>query len=80
MQSEIKVYENVQTEVLKLANINKQIWETSITHYLQGNEKFIRKVLKQSTNSPFTFHGNETADDIIHHFVTSTQWALDMLS
>lgn len=58
INQEIEKYKDVQDSTLKKVKINEQIWNASMDQYLPSGEEYIRKALRFSLSSPFTFNGS----------------------
>ena len=62
IMKEIESYKDVQDTVLKKVKINEQIWNSSMEQYLPPGEQYIKKALRFSLSSPFTFEGPQSSE------------------
>ena len=61
---EIALYKEAQDMVLKVVKINDKIWNLSMEEYLPSGEQYIKKALKFSLQSPFTFDGRQSLSEV----------------
>jgi hypothetical protein len=62
IQQEIDNYKRVYEQILKRVKINDAVWNNSMDAYLPAGEQYIRKALRFSLSSPFTFSGNQSEE------------------
>lgn len=62
IQQEIDNYKRVYEQILKRVKINDAVWNNSMDAYLPAGEQYIRKALRFSLSSPFTFSGKQSEE------------------
>ena len=76
INKEIESYKDVQDTVLKKVKINEQIWNSSMEQYLPPGEQYIKKALRFSLSSPFTYDGSLSAAEIIKIYKEASDFAI----
>jgi hypothetical protein len=66
--------------VLKKVKINEQIWNSSMEQYLPPGEQYIKKALRFSLSSPFTFEGSQTEVEITKMYKEASDFAIQMVT
>jgi len=77
---ECQLYQESQSEVLKAMKVHSDIWNGSLEDYLPAGEQYIRKALKFSMQSPFTFTLNMTEKKVLDIYSEGITFATDKVS
>ena len=67
---------DVQDTILKKVKINEQIWNSSMEQYLPPGEQYIKKALRFSLSSPFTFEGPQSSDQIVKMYRDASEFGI----
>lgn len=71
------MYGRYLDEALKLTNINKAIWEYSVNHHLSHGKEYTLRASTLSLNSPFSYNGNKTKQEILDIYNDAVNFAID---
>jgi len=80
IQQEIDNYKRVYEQILKRVKINDAVWNNSMDAYLPAGEQYIRKALRFSLSSPFTFSGKQSDETILQIYQESSDFAIKCLT
>jgi len=65
---------------LKKVKINEQIWNQSMEQYLPPGEQYIKRALRFSLASPFTFEGSQSADQIVQIYKEASDFGIKLIT
>lgn len=80
IQQEIDNYKRVYEQILKRVKINDNVWNNSMDAYLPAGEQYIRKALRFSLSSPFTFSGKQSEAEILQIYQEASDFAIKCLT
>ena len=80
INKEIESYKDVQDTVLKKVKINEQIWNSSMEQYLPPGEQYIKKALRFSLSSPFTFEGDYSSAQVVNMYKEASEFAIQLIT
>jgi len=77
---EIKMYKDMQDQILAVVKINETIWNKSMETYLSDGEQYITNALKFSLSSPFTYSGKKSSDEILKIYQDASDFAISLIT
>ena len=79
IELEIGLYQQVQDQILKKVKIKELIWNSSMEAYLPSGESYIRKAIRFSMSSPYTYEGKKSKGDITSIYKEASDFGLKFL-